>query len=88
MVHGTDPRLVDTDGDGLTDGEELEIGTQPLLPDSDLDSLNDGLEINVYGSDPMDGTPTTTACSMVKRPWSTLAIQPSWTATAMATGWG
>ena len=44
----------DTDGDGLTDDEEGEIGTDPLLVDSDGDGFTDEEEINVWGTDPMD----------------------------------
>lgn len=50
---GTDPENPDTDGDGLTDGEEvLTIGTNPLNRDSDGDLLDDGEEVNEYGTDP------------------------------------
>ncbi len=45
---------VDTDGDGLTDAEELELGTDPNNPDTDGDGLSDGDEINVYGTDPLN----------------------------------
>jgi peptidoglycan/xylan/chitin deacetylase (PgdA/CDA1 family) len=51
--YGTDPHNPDTDGDGLTDGQEVDIyGTDPRNPDSDIDSLSDGDEVNVYGTDP------------------------------------
>jgi hypothetical protein len=51
---GTDPTNADTDGDGLTDGEEVnEYGTDPLNRDTDADGLSDGDEINVYGTDPL-----------------------------------
>ncbi len=43
----------DTDGDGLTDGEELELGTDPNNPDTDGDGSSDGAEVAV-GSDPLD----------------------------------
>ncbi len=43
----------DSDGDGLTDGEELARGTDPFNPDSDGDGYPDGLEI-ALGSDPLD----------------------------------
>lgn len=41
---GLNPQLVDTDGDGLEDGEELSpaYGTDPKLPDTDGDGSNDG----------------------------------------------
>jgi hypothetical protein len=47
---------VDTDGDGLSDGEEL-LGsagyrTEPTLADTDGDGLDDGTEVNSKGSDP------------------------------------
>jgi hypothetical protein len=29
-VYGTDPALADTDGDGLSDSEEIEAGSDPL----------------------------------------------------------
>lgn len=44
--------VVDTDGDGLTDEEELRIGTDPNNPDTDGDGLSDGDEVKRYGTDP------------------------------------
>jgi hypothetical protein len=50
---GTDPGIYDSDGDGLSDGEEVNhYATDPLNPDSDGDHLDDGEEVDVYGSDP------------------------------------
>ena len=43
----------DTDGDGLPDAVEIEIGTDPNDHDSDDDGLDDGTEL-VYGTDPND----------------------------------
>ncbi len=44
----------DSDGDGLTDGDEYYIyGTSPILADSDGDGLSDGFEVAV-GSNPME----------------------------------
>lgn len=43
---------IDTDGDGLSDDEELNIySTSPYLTDSDSDGVNDADEIS-FGSDP------------------------------------
>ncbi len=42
----------DSDGDGLTDEEEVQIGTDPNNPDTDGDGLTDGTEVNVEGTDP------------------------------------
>ncbi len=52
---GTDPFNPDTDGDGLTDGQELyEYFTDPLVADTDGDGLSDGDEVLVYGTDPLN----------------------------------
>ena len=51
---GTDLRNADTDGDGLTDGAEVDTHhTSPLLPDTDSDGIPDGLEVQ-NGTDPLD----------------------------------
>lgn len=44
----------DSDGDGLTDWEEDQLGTDPQNPDTDGDGLPDGWEI-AHGLDPLDG---------------------------------
>lgn len=52
-VYGTDPFVMDTDADGLTDGQEVNTyNTIPTNPDSDSDGVTDGDEVNVYGIDP------------------------------------
>ncbi|MCP4847918.1 MAG: hypothetical protein GY899_08235, partial [Verrucomicrobiaceae bacterium] len=44
---GTNPTLADSDGDDLSDSEEInQHDTDPTLADSDGDELNDGQEIN------------------------------------------
>lgn len=49
----TNPKIADTDGDGLLDGEEfLKYKTNPLKLDSDGDGLKDGEEVNMYKTDP------------------------------------
>ncbi|HUN65033.1 MAG TPA: OmpA family protein [Bacteroidota bacterium] len=50
---GTDPHNADTDGDGLSDGDEVnKYKTDPLKADSDGDGLSDGDEIHKYHTDP------------------------------------
>ncbi|MEX3504405.1 Rib/alpha-like domain-containing protein [Corynebacterium sp. LK2510] len=44
----------DTDGDGLTDREEAELGTDPTNPDTDGDGINDGDEVNGGAHNPFD----------------------------------
>lgn len=51
---GTDPRNPDTDGDGLSDGAEVNTyHTNPLSADTDGDGLSDGAEVNTYHSNPL-----------------------------------
>ncbi len=51
---GTDPKLQDTDADGLTDGAELKVYlTDPLEPDTDGDGILDGDEIR-SGTEPLN----------------------------------
>jgi len=51
----TDPLYPDTDGDGLSDGDEVDLhGTDPADPDTDDDGLGDGDEVDVHGTDPAD----------------------------------
>lgn len=46
---GTDPSNPDTDGDGLTDGEEVNTHkSDPLKADTDEDGLYDAEELNIY----------------------------------------
>jgi outer membrane protein OmpA-like peptidoglycan-associated protein len=51
---GTDPRNPDTDGDGLLDGEEVNVYyTDPLKQDTDGDNLTDYDEVMVYKTSPI-----------------------------------
>jgi len=44
----------DSDGDGLTDTEEKNLGTNPNLADTDTDGLTDWAEVRVYHTDPLN----------------------------------
>jgi outer membrane protein OmpA-like peptidoglycan-associated protein/outer membrane protein W len=51
---GTNPKVADTDGDGLSDGDEVKIyHTNPLRMDTDGDGLSDGDEVMKYKTDPL-----------------------------------
>jgi len=53
-ARGTNPKLADTDGDGLSDGEELMTHhTDPRKADSDGDGLSDADEIKKHKTDAM-----------------------------------
>lgn len=50
---GTGIRVADTDGDGLSDSQEVAVHeTDPTDADTDGDGLQDRLEVNEYGTDP------------------------------------
>ena len=52
-ANSSDPANSDTDGDGLSDGDEVNIhGSSPNSQDSDSDGISDGDEINVYNTNP------------------------------------
>lgn len=64
FVAGTDPHVADTDGDGLSDGYEVNVShTNPLLADTDGDGLPDGDEVSIHHTYPLladsdgDGAP-------------------------------
>jgi hypothetical protein len=48
------PTEGDTDGDGLSDEDEVAIGSDPLNADYDADGLLDGREVNELGTDPLN----------------------------------
>lgn len=48
-----DDNLVDTDGDGLSDLNEIRLGTDPEDSDTDGDGLSDGQEVLDLGTDPL-----------------------------------
>ncbi|MGJ4108515.1 hypothetical protein ACN4DQ_07660, partial [Corynebacterium macclintockiae] len=46
--------IVDSDGDGLTDDYERELGTDPSKADSDGDGVRDDVEVLTDNTDPLD----------------------------------
>jgi hypothetical protein len=46
--------FVDTDGDGLSDDQENDLGTDRFNPDTDGDGQSDGAEVLAAGTDPTD----------------------------------
>ena len=54
---GGSPLLKDTDGDGLTDPDELTFGTDPWVPDTDRDLVPDSEEVKRLKDTDNDGLP-------------------------------
>lgn len=52
LNQGMFPR--DKDGDGLTDGQELEMGTSDLEFDTDGDGLSDVIELEIWKTNPTE----------------------------------
>ena len=51
---GLDPGNPDTDGDGVADGDEVNLyHTEPTVPDTDGDGFSDGDELFAAGTDPL-----------------------------------
>ena len=51
--NGTNDGEEDTDGDGLTNLEEIALGSSITRSDTDGDGLSDGDEIRLYLTDPL-----------------------------------
>ncbi|KPA63165.1 hypothetical protein XK27_12110, partial [Streptococcus suis] len=54
-VTPVDPSTVDTDGDGLSDAKEAELGTNPNEKDTDHDGYTDKEEVD-QGTNPLDAS--------------------------------
>jgi len=52
LLRAQEPPPLDTDGDGLSDEEEIALGTDPTLPDTDHDGFTDWEEVR-DGTDPL-----------------------------------
>ena len=64
-IVGTDPKIYDTDEDGVSDSEddqdgdgisnidEITLGTIPVAVDSDFDNLSDSDEMNIHKTNPL-----------------------------------
>lgn len=61
VVNSSSASSVDSDGDGLSDAQEILIGTDPFNPDTDGDGFSDGVEV-ASGSDPLDPNCTPLNC--------------------------
>ncbi len=89
---GTDPFLVDGDGDGLADGDETGFyGTDPLLADTDDDGLDDQEEVAVIFTNPFladtdgDGTGDADEVTAQTNPLDMLSLPPTATPEPTAT---
>jgi YD repeat-containing protein len=63
VVNSSNASSVDSDGDGLSDIQEILIGTDPFNPDTDGDGFSDGVEV-ASGSDPLDPNCTPLNCRL------------------------
>jgi len=79
LANGTDPSNPDSDDDGLSDGDEVNVyGTDPADPDSDDDTYLDGVEVD-HGTDPNNAgsVPTNTLTVVSLNPNSGVSISVS-----------
>ena len=85
---GTDPNEPDTDGDGLSDGDEhFTHGTDPTSADTDGDGYLDGWELD-EGTDPNDASSVIYAGGWPYQPDKDALSEgaPTWDATSGAVG--
>jgi hypothetical protein len=89
---GTDPFLVDSDGDGLADGDETGFyGTDPLVADTDDDGLEDQEEVAVIFTNPFladtdgDGIGDAEEVTAQTNPLDMLSLPPTATPEPTAT---
>ncbi len=53
VTEGVSDASADSDGDGLSNAQEIELSTDSQLSDTDDDNLSDYDEIYIYGTDPL-----------------------------------
>jgi len=72
---GTNPLCYDTDDDGLSDGDEVNIyATNPLLRDTDGDGVSDGQEL-AAGTNPNSAASVFNITSVQRNPNGTVTLQ-------------
>lgn len=84
---GTYVSTTDTDGDGITDFDEIALGTNPALADSDADGVSDSAEVTAL-TDPNTALADQCVLSIRQNPSSSvvsLVVDPTYTeATTLA----
>ena len=63
--YATNPKIADTDGDGLNDGAEIAAGANPLVADTDGDGYYDGYEVST-GYSPIAASSTPEGLSFIR----------------------
>lgn len=53
VTEGVSDAYADSDGDGLSNAQEIELGTDPKNTDTDGDTISDYDELYVHGTDPL-----------------------------------
>ena len=81
---GTNPNIVDTDGDTLLDGAEVALGTNPTNPDTDGDKVPDGVEVT-NGTNPLNPASNPLPAITTQLLGGTKNQGDSWTFTVNAT---
>jgi len=78
LMPGLEKMEIDSDGDGLSDAREYELGTDPLLVDTDGDGFGDLVEgrYSSYGMDPIDPYKPYTPCMAFGVPPLTPQLDP------------
>lgn len=72
---GTNPLAFDSDGDSLSDGDEVNVYfTNPMLADSDGDGANDSAEL-IAGTSPTNGQSFLRVTDLTKNTGGTLTLQ-------------